>query len=451
MAIIKKSTKAASVNPLKMSPPLGACYAFLGMKNCMPVMHGSQGCASLGLVLLVRHFREAIPLQTTAMNEVTSILGGQENIEQAILNIRQRARPDLIAICSTGLTETRGDDVSGHLKLIRQEHPELADTTIIHVSTPDYIGAFQDGWANAVLALIQECTHRSELKKARQVNVLAGCHLTPADIEEIREIIESFGLNPIILPDLSGSLDGHMSDEFSATTMGGTSLSEVAAMGESTVTLVIGEQMYACAIELEMRTGVPYVMFDRLTGLGPNDRFLAYLAQLSSMPVPAKYRRQRSQLQDAMLDAHFFFGGKRVAIAAEPDLLWSLSMLLTEMGSTIECAISTTNSPVLDRVPAEQVLLGDLEDLERGAKECDLMITHSHGRQAAERLGIPFHRAGLPMFDRLGAAHQLSVGYLGTRTLIFSVGNLFLANGHAVHPAPTSLTEASAPALAEMS
>ena len=77
MARIVDSKKACTVNPLKMSQPLGSSYAFLGMDACMPVMHGSQGCTSFGLVLLVRHFREAIPLQTTAMNEVTTILGGK--------------------------------------------------------------------------------------------------------------------------------------------------------------------------------------------------------------------------------------------------------------------------------------------------------------------------------------------------------------------------------------
>jgi nitrogenase molybdenum-cofactor synthesis protein NifE len=80
--------KACAVNPLKMSQPLGAAYAFMGLDSCMPVMHGSQGCTSFGLVLLVRHFKEAIPLQTTAMNEATTIMGGYDNIEQALLNIR---------------------------------------------------------------------------------------------------------------------------------------------------------------------------------------------------------------------------------------------------------------------------------------------------------------------------------------------------------------------------
>jgi nitrogenase molybdenum-iron protein NifN len=447
MAIVKTSSKAATVNPLKMSQPLGAVYAFLGMNRCMPLMHGSQGCTSFGLVLLVRHFREAIPLQTTAMNEVTSILGGLENIEKAILNIRQRAKPDLIAICSTGLTETKGDDVDGYLKIIRQRHPELADTALAYVSTPDYVGAFQDGWTRAVEAMIRALAAPVSEKKPKQVNVLAGCHLTPADIEEVREIIESFGLSAIMLPDVSGSLDGHMSEEFSPTTMGGTTLADMQALGGSVATIALGEQMRASAQALQDITGVPFVLFERLTGLEVNDLFLAYLAQLSGTPIAPKYRRLRSQLQDAMLDGHFFFGGKKVAIGAEPDLLLALASWLLEMGCEVKCAITTTASPSFAHLAIEQVVIGDLEDLERGAAGCDLMITHSHGRQAAERLHIPFHRAGLPLFDRLGAGHRLSVGYRGTRDMIFEVGNLFLADGHERNPDSWRLPQSTLDAL----
>lgn len=137
MAKTLESKKACAVNPLKMSQPLGASYAFMGLDSCMPVMHGSQGCTSFGLVLLVRHFKEAIPLQTTAMNEVTTILGGYENIETALLNIKKRAAPRIIAICSTGLTETKGDDVEGYFNMVRKRKPELDDTALIYVSTPE--------------------------------------------------------------------------------------------------------------------------------------------------------------------------------------------------------------------------------------------------------------------------------------------------------------------------
>jgi nitrogenase molybdenum-iron protein NifN len=186
---------------------------------------------------------------------------------------------------------------------------------------------------------------------------------------------------------------------------------------------------------LQAKTDVPYELFDRLTGLEASDLLFALLARLSGRPVPNKYRRQRSQLVDAMLDGHFFFGGKKIAIGAEPDLLWSIGSWLAEMGAEISAAVTTTESPLLERLPAEEVLIGDLEDLELRATGCDLLITHAHGRQMAERLELPFVRMGLPTFDRLGAAHRVTVGYRGTRDLVFEIGNVFLANAHEHSPA----------------
>lgn len=426
MAIIQANKKSCTVNPLKMSQPIGAALAFMGLDHCLPTLHGSQGCTSFGLVLFVRHFREMIPLQTTAMNEVTTILGGMDNVEQAVVNIWQRARPDIIGLISTGLTETKGDDVEGFLKLIRERHPELSDMAIIYVATPDYLGAFQDGWSKAVLRMVQELAIPCEVKQARRVNVLPGSHLTPGDVEELRDIIHAFGLDPVFIPDLSRSLDGHIPEDFTPTTLGGTTLQQLRTMGAARGTLAIGEQMHAPAIELEIRTGVPYTMFDRLTGLGSCDQLMQHLSRLSGKPVPEKYRRQRSQLQDAMLDAHFFTGGKRVALGAEPDLLWSMGNFLVEMGCEISCAVTTTHSPLLESLPAEMVMIGDLEDLESRAPGCDLLITHSHGRQMAKRLHLPFMRMGIPTFDRLGVAHRTIVGYRGTRDLVFELANLFM-------------------------
>ncbi|NVO05951.1 MAG: nitrogenase iron-molybdenum cofactor biosynthesis protein NifN, partial [Rhodoferax sp.] len=219
MAHVVESKKACSVNPLKMSQPLGASLAFLGLDSCMPVMHGSQGCTSFGLVLLVRHFKEAIPLQTTAMNEVTSIMGGYDNIEAALLNIHKRAAPKVIAICSTGLTETKGDDVDGYIVTVRKRKPELADTEIVYVSTPDYVGGFEDGYAHAVTAIVKTLVKPLPVQ-ADLVTLLPGSHLTPADIDELREMIEAFGLRAIVLPDISGSLDGHIPPDWRGTTIG---------------------------------------------------------------------------------------------------------------------------------------------------------------------------------------------------------------------------------------
>jgi nitrogenase molybdenum-iron protein NifN len=437
MAKVTVSQKQCTVNPLKMSQPIGAALAFMGVEGAMPLLHGSQGCTSFGLVLFVRHFREAIPMQTTAMSEVATVLGGFDNVEQAILNIANRANPGLIGICTTGVAEIKGDDLNGFLKLIRANHPELGHIALVDVSTPDFEGSFQDGWSAAVTRMVEELVDAPMLESrlSRRVNILPGCHLTPGDIDELRDIFEAFSLDPFFLPDLSGSLDGHIPAEFTPTTLGGISLENIRRMGLACWTVAIGEQMRGAAITLEHRTRVPYKLFERLTGLAANDELVSFLSQIGGVPVPKKYRRQRSQLVDAMLDGHFYFGGKRVAVAGEPDLLATMSHWLAEMGCEIQAAITTTNSPLLERIPAEDVLIGDLEDLELRASGADLIVTHSHGRQAAERLGIPIFRIGIPVFDRLGAGQQVTVGYRGTRDLIFTIGNLFLANGHEPTPA----------------
>lgn len=453
MATITVVKKACAVNPLKMSQPIGGAFAFLGLRRAMPLLHGSQGCTSFGLTLFVRHFKEPVPLQTTAMSEVATVLGGYENVEQAIMNIYNRQKPEIIGICSTGVTETKGDDVEGYLRLIRDKYPQLTDFPLVYVSTPDFKDAFQDGWEKTVARMVEvlvEAPRDPARRDPARVNVLPGCHLTPGDLDELRTIFEDFGLAPTFLPDLAGSLDGHIPDEFVPTTTGGVGIEEIAAMGQAAWTIAIGAQMRRAAEALQAKTGVPFRLFERLCGLIPNDAFMAFLSEISGRAVPEKYRRQRGQLADAMLDAHFHIGGRRLAIGAEPDLLFDLSGVLQEMGADVTVAVATTQSPVLARIITEEVLIGDLEDLETRAKarDCDLLITHSHGRQAAERLNIPFYRAGFPMFDRLGAGHQLIVGYRGTRDLIFDIANLIIAD-HEQNRQPTPDTwrlDAAAPA-----
>jgi nitrogenase molybdenum-iron protein NifN len=433
MAKVVESKKACAVNPLKMSQPLGASFAFMGLDACMPLMHGSQGCTSFGLVLLVRHFKEAIPLQTTAMNEITTILGGYENLEGALLNIHKRNAPRIIAICSTGLTETKGDDVDGFLVTVRKKRPELAGTEIVYVSTPDYVGAFEDGYRQAVTAIVRTMVQPLPVNP-RQLTLLPGSHLTVADIEELRETVEAYGLSLVVLPDLSGSLDGHIPPDWRGTTLGGTSVEQIRSAGASLFTLAVGEQMRDAAQALQTVAGTPYEVFERLTGLASNDRLHQCLSQLSAQPVPARFRAQRSRLLDAMLDAHFHIGGLKVAIAAEPDLLLAVASLLHEMGAELRSCISTTDTPAHALLPTESVLIGDLEDLERSAADCDLLITHAHGRQLAERMGKPLLRIGFPIFDRVGNAHRLSVGYRGTMQLIFEVANLVLEHLPHHHP-----------------
>lgn len=440
MATLIHPKRALSTMPLKSSAPLGAALAYLGIERAVPLFHGSQGCTAFAMVHLVRHFKEAVPLQTTAMNEVSTILGGAEQIEEAIENLRKKAQPKFIGIASTALTETRGEDVQGELKEIVARRTDFADTRIVYASTPDFDGALQDGWARAVEAIIaamlpEQCERDVAL---RQVTLLPGSHLTPADIEELARLVRSFGLHPVVLPDISTSLDGHVSEDWSGASLGGTRIDDIPSIARSACTLAIGSQMEGAAKLIEDRALVPYQVFPTVTGLKPTDAFVRTLMGLSGVQDPPEtLKRDRARLMDAALDAHFHIGGLKVAIGADPDLMFALSHALAALGARIVSAVTTSqHSAVFDRIPCAEVLLGDLGDLERGARAggAELLLTHSHGRHVAASLNRPLMRVGFPIFDRIGAQDACRVGYRGSRAFYYEVANIVQSQHHRARP-----------------
>lgn len=451
MADIVKRSKALAVSPLKVSQPVGASLAFLGVNRAIPMMHGSQGCTAFGKVFFVRHFREPVPLQTTAMDQTSTVLGADDNVIEGLRAIAEKSSPALIGVPTTGLSETQGADIHRLVKQFRSACPEYAGIAVVPVVTPDYTGCLESGYALAVKAMIDVLVPESRCagKRHRQVNVLAGSLLTPGDIEHIRELVEAFGLRPVVLPDIADSLDGHLTDaESSPVTTGGTPVPEIVAMGESVATLVVGRSLDPAADLLKARTQVPDYRFDTLMGLDAVDAFVHALAQISGQPVPQKLERQRAQLQDAMVDTHFMLGFARVAIAGDPDLLHGFARLVADMGCEVAAAVAPSRAPVLDAVPAAAVRLGDLEDLELAAREhgVDLVISNSHAAETAQRLGVPLLRAGFPQYDLIGGYQRLWVGYRGTRQALFDLANLLVSNGHHEIPAYRSIyhaTEAS--------
>lgn len=448
MSAVPPSAKPCTVKPLKLSPALGGALAFLGLDRALPLLHGAQGCTAFALVLAVRHFREAIPLQTTAMSELSTILGGADNLEQAIDAIFRRARPAVIGICSTALTETRDDDIAGDLKLMRGRHPEWDHLALVCARTPDFGGSLEQGWAAAVEATIEALVPpASGRRRLRQVNLLAGSHLTPGDVEALKETVAMFGLTPIVLPDLSASLDGHVTDTYVPTTLGGTSADAIGRMGQSVVTLAAGDHMRSAAALLERRCGVPFRVFDRLIGLAAFDAFVAELMAVSGVTAPPCLQRQRSQLVDAMLDGHGYLTNRRIALAGEADLMASYAGFVIELGARIAIAVAAAATPALGRIVADRVMVGDLDDLEGGIAAdgrdgVALIIANSHAAETARAFDVPLFRAGFPIFDRLGAGQRARVGYKGSRDLVFELANLFIERGH---HAPAAIAAPSLP------
>lgn len=425
---VKVSTKAATVNPQKNSPALGATMAYLGIDNMLGLLHGAQGCSTFIRLQLSRHYKESIALNATAMSEDSAIFGGWENLKKGIGRVIEKFHPEVVGVMTSGLTETMGDDVHSAIVHFRQEHPETAHIPIIHAATPDYCGSLQEGYAAAVEAIVSSLPEGGATVPD-QVNLLPGAHLTPADVEELKELVESFGLTVLTIPDISNAMDGHIDEVVSPLSTGGITVEDIRKAGRSIATLYVGDSLARAALKLKEKFGIPAHGFTSLTGLAETDLLMESLSAISGKPVPDKHRRWRSRLMDAMVDSHYQFGNKKVALALESDNLKTLTRFLAGMGCEIQAALSATRTRGLDSLPCGNVFVGDLEDLEEAAKGADLLVANSNGRQAANKLKIGAHlRAGLPVFDRLGAHQKMWVGYRGTLNLVFETANLFQAN-----------------------
>ncbi|MHB8883045.1 MAG: nitrogenase iron-molybdenum cofactor biosynthesis protein NifE [Thermodesulfovibrionales bacterium] len=431
-----KPVRDVVIDPLKHSPALGAAMALQGVDRAIPVIHGAQGCTFLGKVLLTRHFREPIALAGSKLFAEDVVMGSEDALTRVVEGLIEKNSPGVIAVLTSGLSEVRGDDVASTIKAIRGRGNK---TELLHIPTPDYAGSLETGYARATEALLSLAENRRELympsalpfeevdgRRDIQINVLAGAHLTPADVSELREIIGSFGIRPIILPDLS-ALDGSR-EGVSPLAAGGTTVEEIRAMGSSEFTLAIGLSMEKPAQVLRDRFGIEYRVIESLSGLQQVDRFMELLSLLSCCRAAPKYERQRRILVDGMRDAHFYTAGRKAAMALEPDHALQSAAVLGEIGMDISLVVTPAGSAATARIAAECVRTGDLFSLHG---EFDIILSNSHAGDRAAELQAPHLQTGFPVFKRLGNTAKMTIGYRGTLELINDIANILAQEVHA--------------------
>jgi nitrogenase molybdenum-iron protein NifN len=393
---------------------MGATLAFLGVDKCMPLMHGAQGCASFTKVFLTRHFCDPIAIQTTAVTDISAILdGGGAIIAQAVENITAKVSPELIGLFSTGLTETKGDDLAGAAKSLK--------LPCVHVNTPDFEGGLESGWAKAVSAMISQLTNPSTFTCKGQIAILPHVGMSALELEHLKEMIEAFGLKPIVLPDISLSLDGHLGEKQTALSSGGTSVEQIKNLASVEVCISIGASMDGCAKVLqEKNPAIAHYSFMHLSGLEATDSLVELLLEISQKEAPSSIKRWRARLQDALLDTHEILGSRKIALIGESDEIAHYGALLKEAGAILNPVIGANSSQNLENLGG---FVGDFEDLEKAMDGVDLIIGNSHAMAIASRFHIPWIARGYPHWHRVGAPMKQSILYEGGCMSLFEIAN----------------------------
>lgn len=431
---------SATTNACKLCTPLGASLVFKGVRGAVPLMHGSQGCATYIRRYLISHFREPVDIASSNFSEDSAIFGGGDNLKQAIANVIRQYNPELVGISTTCLSETIGDDVEMILKEFKAQQGKGALPALVHASTPSYRGTHMDGFHDAVAALLQALASSNEGNNG-YINILPGM-VSPADLRHIKEIMDDFDTGCHMLPDYSETLDGMPWRTYQKIPEGGISVEEITAMGGARATI---DMSSACSKKrsgaqiLKARCNIPFYRTGLPIGVKACDQFFNTLSELTGQPVPQKYVRERGRLLDAYVDAHKYLSGKRAVVYAEEDMVVGLASFLCEIGVTpVVCASGGTGGHLKEAlgqvIPKEmtgEVLIleeADFQAIEGAALAAapDLVIGHSKGYAVTRKMGIPLIRVGFPIHDRFGGPRQLHLGYRGTQELFDRLVNALL-------------------------
>lgn len=424
-----KERSALTINPAKTCQPIGAMYASLGIHGCLPHSHGSQGCCAYHRSTLTRHYKEPVMAATSSFTEGSSVFGGQANLVQAIDNIFTVYQPEVIAVHTTCLSETIGDDIPQIARKAEADGKIPRGKYVIHANTPSYVGSHVTGFANMTKAMVDYFA-ASTGKKEDRINIIPG-YVEPADMEEIKRMALELGIQTILFPDTSNVLNRPQTGKFEMYPRGGVTVDALMGTGDSKATVALGPMASGPAARaLDTKCKVPCEILDLPIGLSATDRFVDALRKLGGVHVPDSINLERGQLLDIITDMHQYFYGKKVALVGDPDQLVSLVEFLVSIDMMPVYVVTGTpgkkfESRILEltkEVPHEVKVRaeGDMFLLHQWIKNepVDLMMGNTYLKYISRDEDIPFVRFGFPILDRIGHAYFPTVGYRGGMRLL---------------------------------
>jgi len=421
-----------------MCMPMGAIIAFKGIENTMVIIHGSQGCATYMRRHMAEHFNEPIDVASSSITEKGTIYGGEANLKQGLENLTRLYNPQLVGILSTCLAETIGEDIERTAAEFRRAQGESDSPMLVAVPTPGFGDSHTEGYFQALRSIVQALCKKTE--SHRGINVIVP-HISPADVRELKRILEMMQVSYTLLPDISDTLDSPYAKTYNNIPAGGTPLKDIEAMAGAQATIQFGETLrldLSPGVYLHENFSVPLFNLPLPMGIVACDQLLKLLQNLTGNPVPDLLRKERGRLLDAMVDSHKYNREGRAAVFGEPETVYGVGRVLVENG--LLPAILATGSrssqvaallgPLTGGCDEEPLILVDSDFSQISsycaAKEINLAIGSSDGRLLSEHEGIPLVRLGFPIHDRIGGQRILSLGYTGTTMFLDQITNTLL-------------------------
>ena len=160
--------------------------------------------------------------------------------------------------------------------------------------------------------------------------------VSPADLRYLKDLLHDFGLEPILLPDYSDTLDGPVWNEYQRIPPGGTPIEAIRRMGSARATIEFGStwdrpQTAGALLGRALRRAALSSCRCRSASRKPTGSPKCS-ANWPAGPCRRPIEEERGRLIDSYVDAHKYVFGKRAVVYGEQDLVVGLASLLAEIG-----------------------------------------------------------------------------------------------------------------------
>lgn len=344
----------------------GAIKAAATMRNTTILVHGPRGCVyHINYILGLRGNRH-IPVYCTGMDEHDVVFGAEERLRQAILDLDEEKKPDILVVLSCCASGIIGEDVENACRTVDTR------ARVISIDAGGFEGIFTDGYAKTLKTIVAELAEPVHECLPGMVNIIGMLRAGP-DLREIRRLLSLLGLTVgVVVP-------------------AGASLDRLRYIGKACLNIVVCETSGLEAAEyLRQRFGTPCIRTVFPVGAALSREFLHDVASalgISSIPPIPDCKSNMAMLPDP----------PRIALFSGPTRAIALGRFLSSQGIVPALIFLDLETPLIEEVRAAAgtgcaVMVGQgwdsIEDLIR-AHDIDLLIGGLMERPIAAVLNLP--------------------------------------------------------------
>ncbi len=444
---VKEKERAGIINPIFTCQPCGVQYASIGIKDCIGIVHGGQGCVMFVRLLFSQHFKESFELASSSLHEDGAVFGALNRVEEAVDVLLMRyPHVKVVPIISTCSTEVIGDDIDGVVRklnagLLKEKYPDR-EVHLIPIHSPSFVGSMISGYDVAVKEFISYFARKSD--PSDKINLITGW-VNPGDVTELKHLLAQMEVEANVYFETK-AFDSPLMPEGNDVSHGETTVEDLRNSANAKATFALNRYEGGKAAQyLEDEFEIPAIIGPTPIGIRNTDTFLKKISDITGKPIPESLVRERGIALDAITDVtHMFLADKKVAIYGSADLVISLAQFCLDMEmKPVLLLLGDDNSKYktdprilefkekLD-YKMEIITNADLWELENRIKneglEVDLIMGHSKGRFISIDYHIPMVRVGFPVYDRAGMYRHPIVGYKGAMLLAEEIANTWFAD-----------------------